>query len=95
MGNMWDRSYPLLLRGYESLEKIQGEAGNFILQDPYSTARVSSWTDAELMPMKFRIWMRKARYYWRAVNKKKDPILTECLRVVLENPEGDEWARDI
>ena len=76
-------------------KKILGKAGNFILQVPYSTARVSSWTDAGLMPMKFRIWMRKARYYWRAVNKKKDPILTECLRLVLENPEEDEWARDI
>ena len=39
--------------------------------------------------------MRKARYYWRAVNKKEDPILTECLKVVMENPEEDEWARDI
>ena len=79
----------------ESLEKIQGEVGNFILQVPHSTARVSSWTEAGLMPMKFRIWLRKARYYWRAVNKKKDPILTECLRMVLESPAEDEWARDI
>ena len=39
--------------------------------------------------------MRKARYYWRAVNKKEDPILTECLKVVMENPDEDEWARDI
>jgi len=31
----------------------------------------------------------KARYYWRAVNMKHD------LRVVLENPEEDEWGRDI
>jgi hypothetical protein len=31
----------------------------------------------------------KARYYWRAVNMKHD------LRVVLENPEEDEWAKDI
>ena len=38
--------------------------------------------------------MRKPRYYWRAVNKKEDPIHTECLRVVMENPEEDEWARD-
>ena len=44
------------------------------------------------MPMKYRIWLRKARYYQRAIFKKQDPILTECLK---ENPEEDEWARDI
>ena len=47
------------------------------------------------MPMKYRIWLRKARYYWRAINKKQDPILTECLKETMENPDEDEWARDI
>ena len=69
MGNMWNPSYPVLFRGYElqrtteALEKIQVEIGNFILQVPRSTSKVSTWTEAGLMPMKYRIWLRKARYY--------------------------------
>ena len=82
-------------RTTEALEKIQAEIGNFILQVPRSTSKVSTWTDAGLMPMKYRIWLRKARYYWRAVNKKQDPILTECIKEVMENHEEDEWAKDI
>ena len=62
-------SYPVLFRGYElqrkteALVKIQVEIGNFILQVPRSTSKVSTWTEAGLMPMKYRIWLRKARYY--------------------------------
>ena len=83
------------IRTTEALEKIQVEIGNFILQVPRSTSRVSTLTEAGLMPMKYRIWLRKARYYWRAINKKQDPILTECLKETMENPDEDEWARDI
>jgi len=102
MGNMWNPCYPVLFRGYELQQKNNrgsgkdpGGIGNFIMQVPRSTSKVSTWTEAGLMPMKYRIWLRKARYYWRAINKKQDPILTECLKEAMENPEEDEWARDI
>ena len=77
-------------RTTEALEKIQVENGNFILQVTRSTSKVSTWTEAGLMPMKYRICLRKARYYWRVVNKNQDPMLANCLKAVLENPEEDD-----
>ena len=45
------------------LERIQTLISNFILQVPSSTSKVASWLDAGLFPIKFRIWLCKARYF--------------------------------
>ena len=47
-----------------AIEKIQTEVGNFILQNQRSTSKVSSWTEAGLMPFKYRIWLKVERYLY-------------------------------
>ena len=51
------------------IEAFQTMIGNFILQLPGSTPRVSTWSEAELMPFKFNQWTRNACYYWETVEQ--------------------------
>ena len=44
------------------LEKLQSLVGKFILQIPGSSSKVSTWIDAGLMPIKYRIWLKQSRY---------------------------------
>ena len=39
------------------LEKIQSRVGKFILQVPSSSSNAVTWTDAGMLPMKFRLPM--------------------------------------
>ena len=77
------------------LEKIQTLIGNFILQVPVSTSKVASWLDAGLVPIKFRVWLNKARYFWKIMNKKKDEIIKECVQEMLDVTDEDPWIKDI
>ena len=47
-----------------AIERIQTTVGNFILQTPRSTSKVSSWTEAGLMPFKYRIWLKVGKYLY-------------------------------
>ena len=68
---------------------------NFILQVPSSTSKVASWLDAGLVPIKFRIWLYEARYFWKIINKKKDEIIKECVQEMLDETDEDLWIKDI
>ena len=76
-----------------AIERIQTEVGNFILQTPRSTSKVSSWTEAGLMPFKYRIWLKVAVYYWRILHRKKDPILKECVKELRDQGADDPWMK--
>ena len=76
-----------------AIERIQTEIGNFILQTPRSTSKLLSWTEAGLMPFKYRIWMKVAVYYWRILNKKKDPILKGYVKEVQDQGADDPWIK--
>ena len=47
------------------------------------------------MPIKFRIWTRKACYYWKMVNRKKDKILEGCIEELINQGEEDDWMKEI
>ena len=79
----------------KKIESFQTAIGNFIRQVSSSTSKVSTWTEAGLMPIKFRIWTRKACYYWKMVNRKKDKILEGCLEELINQGEEDDWMKEI
>ena len=47
------------------------------------------------MPIKFRIWTRKACYYWKLVNKKQDAILEGCIEELQNQGDQDDWMKEI
>ena len=78
------------------MEKIQGLIGSFILQVQSSTSKVAGWLDAGLiMPIEYRIKMRKAMYYRKIAVNKSDPMITECLDEMSKEEEVDPWMEDI
>ena len=76
----------------KGLEKIQTSVGNFILQTPMSTSRTSTWCDAGLMPIKYRIATSKIRFIWKQINKSSDYNMRECLKE--KKGEQDPWLKD-
>ena len=79
----------------KSIDKIQCTVGNFILQTPSSTSKVATWCDAGLMPIGYRIMIRKARYVWRSINKNRDPLVLQCMGELAETGRADAWMAEI
>ena len=79
----------------KELEKVQRMVGNFILQVPDSSSKVAGWIDAGLLPIKYRLMLRKSLFYWKLCNKTKDVLLKECLQEVTDPGTEDQWFNDI
>ena len=77
------------------LEKLQSLVGKFILQIPGSSSKVSTWIDAGLMPIKYRIWLKQSRYVWRLINKRNDDLLQGCLQEILEQDQENPWVQNL
>ena len=73
----------------KELEKIHCLVGNFILPTPNSTSQISSWMDTGLLPIKYRIWIKKAQFYREIITKKNDEYLQECNMGLIEMGQDD------
>ena len=67
----------------KGLEKIQMSVGNFILQTPMSTSWTSTWCDAGLMPIKYRIATSKIRFR-KEKKGEQDPWMKDFLAIQKE-----------
>ena len=103
---LWETcAVPAMLYGVEAMtvgagtvkemEKIQGLIGSFILQVQPSTSKVAGWLDAGLMPIEYRIKLRKAMYYRKIGMNQSDSMITECLDEMSKEEEVDPWLKDI
>ena len=69
------------------LETVQNQISRFILQIPPSSANIMVWTDAGLMPIYGRIWMRKACYFWNLYHSTEDVLLKQCFDEITNTPD--------
>ena len=77
------------------LENLQLLVGKFILQIPRLSSEVSTWIDAGLMPIKYRIWLRQGRYVWHFINKRKDDLLQGSLQEIFKQDQENPWVRNL
>jgi len=75
----------------KELERIQRTNGNL----PDSIYKVAGWINAGLQPIRYRIMLRKALYYWKLCNKTKDEMSKVCLQEVMEPGSEDQYGLNI
>ena len=67
------------------LERIQNIIARFITQVPEGSTNGVALMNVGLMPIKYRLWQRKASYYWKLVN-----ISDQVMMALLKDMEEDD-----
>ena len=65
----------------DELERIQNIVGRFILQVPLSTSRAFAWIDAGLVPMRYKILYKQAKFIWNVTHTKFNTLLLEVFEL--------------